>query len=152
MKLIRKNNVVFVILGILLLLGISKIILNKITLDKRTSPAAEKKLETYRLPEDIKKELQERIDAALAAGIQKENIIVDPGIGFGKTVEQNLELVNRLAELKELGYQERTGQKEQLVPAGWKDGYREWQDWIDTDKGTLKYIRNRYVRNRFRTL
>ncbi|OGG68440.1 dihydropteroate synthase [Candidatus Kaiserbacteria bacterium RIFCSPHIGHO2_02_FULL_55_25] len=51
---------------------------------------------------DIKKELREQISVALAAGIAKENIIVDPGIGFGKTVEQNLELVNRLDELKEL--------------------------------------------------
>jgi len=55
------------------------------------------------LIEDIKKELQESVDAALAAGVKKENIILDPGIGFGKTVEQNLELVNRLGELKEMG-------------------------------------------------
>lgn len=48
----------FVIVGILLLLGVSKIIFNKIALDRRTSPATEKKLETHRLPEDIKKELQ----------------------------------------------------------------------------------------------
>lgn len=53
---------------------------------------------------DIKKELQEQVDVALAAGVTAENIIIDPGIGFGKTVEQNLELVNRLGELKELGY------------------------------------------------
>lgn len=53
---------------------------------------------------DIKKELQELIDTALLAGVQKQNIIIDPGIGFGKTVEQNLELVNRLGELKTLGY------------------------------------------------
>jgi dihydropteroate synthase len=53
---------------------------------------------------DIKKELQVQIDAALAAGIKKENIILDPGIGFGKTVEQNLELVRRFVELKTLGY------------------------------------------------
>ena len=53
---------------------------------------------------DIKRELQESIDAALAAGVPKEKIIIDPGIGFGKTVEQNLELVNRLGELKALGY------------------------------------------------
>ncbi len=53
---------------------------------------------------DIKKELQERIDAALAAGVAKENIIVDPGIGFGKTVEQNLELLRRFEELQSLGY------------------------------------------------
>ena len=40
------------------------------------------------------------IKTAEEAGIVPENIIVDPGIGFGKTLEQNLELVNRLAELK----------------------------------------------------
>ncbi len=53
---------------------------------------------------DIKKELQEQINAALGAGVEKENIIIDPGIGFGKTVEQNLELIQHLGELKELGY------------------------------------------------
>ncbi|MCE9541042.1 dihydropteroate synthase [Candidatus Kaiserbacteria bacterium] len=53
---------------------------------------------------DIKRELQISIDAALASGIQKENIIIDPGIGFGKTVEQNLELVNHLEEIKAFGY------------------------------------------------
>ena len=56
------------------------------------------------LMEDIKKELQECVDAALGAGIQKEHILIDPGIGFGKTVEQNLELIRRFDELKELGY------------------------------------------------
>ncbi|MCL5957807.1 MAG: dihydropteroate synthase, partial [Chloroflexi bacterium] len=40
---------------------------------------------------------------ALDAGIRWENIIVDPGIGFGKTREQNLELLDRLDELKVLG-------------------------------------------------
>ena len=53
---------------------------------------------------DIKRELRISIDQALAVGIREENIIIDPGIGFGKTVEQNLELVNRFRELKELGY------------------------------------------------
>ena len=53
---------------------------------------------------DIIRELQSSIDLALTAGAKPERIIVDPGIGFGKTVEQNLELVNRLGELKALGY------------------------------------------------
>jgi dihydropteroate synthase len=53
---------------------------------------------------DIKKELQAVIDQALSAGIKKENIILDPGIGFGKTVEQNLELIPRFHEFKEMGY------------------------------------------------
>jgi dihydropteroate synthase len=43
------------------------------------------------------------IETAIEAGVPPENIIVDPGIGFGKSLEQNLELVNRLAELKTLG-------------------------------------------------
>jgi dihydropteroate synthase len=43
------------------------------------------------------------IEIALEAGVNADSIIVDPGCGFGKTLEQNLELVNRLAELKALG-------------------------------------------------
>jgi dihydropteroate synthase len=42
------------------------------------------------------------IKLAIKAGVPEDKIIVDPGIGFGKSLEQNLELVNRLAELKEL--------------------------------------------------
>jgi dihydropteroate synthase len=56
------------------------------------------------LIEDIKRELLESADLALRAGVARERIILDPGIGFGKTVEQNLELVRRLGELKALGY------------------------------------------------
>ncbi len=56
------------------------------------------------LLEDIKGELLESVSLALAAGISKKNIILDPGIGFGKTVEQNLELLDRLDEIRSLGY------------------------------------------------
>jgi dihydropteroate synthase len=48
-------------------------------------------------------DLEAGIRIASTAGVTAENIIVDPGCGFGKTLEQNLELVNRLAELKALG-------------------------------------------------
>jgi dihydropteroate synthase len=48
-------------------------------------------------------DLESGIKAALEAGVPPQNIIVDPGCGFGKTLEQNLELVNRLGELKKLG-------------------------------------------------
>jgi len=48
-------------------------------------------------------DLKRAIDMALNAGVPWENIIVDPGVGFGKTLEQNLELVRRLDELKALG-------------------------------------------------
>jgi len=48
-------------------------------------------------------ELERSIELATEAGVPGENIIIDPGIGFGKSQEQNLELVNRLSELKSLG-------------------------------------------------
>jgi dihydropteroate synthase len=53
---------------------------------------------------DIARELLESVQLARQAGVPDERIILDPGIGFGKTVEQNLELVDRLAELRSLGY------------------------------------------------
>jgi dihydropteroate synthase len=48
-------------------------------------------------------DLKRAVDLALDAGVPWENIIVDPGVGFGKTLEQNLELVHRLDKLKVLG-------------------------------------------------
>jgi dihydropteroate synthase len=56
------------------------------------------------LLEDVKNELHESANLALSAGIPSERIILDPGIGFGKTVEQNLELLNCLDEIRQLGY------------------------------------------------
>jgi dihydropteroate synthase len=43
------------------------------------------------------------IETAMSAGVPRENIIIDPGIGFGKTWQQDIELVRRLADLKALG-------------------------------------------------
>lgn len=54
--------------------------------------------------EEIKRSLQASIDLALKAGLHKENIILDPGICFGKDLEQNMTVMARLAELNELGY------------------------------------------------
>ncbi len=56
------------------------------------------------LIEDIQRELLESVAIAHQAGIPDERIILDPGIGFGKTVEQNLELLDRLPEIRALGY------------------------------------------------
>jgi dihydropteroate synthase len=52
---------------------------------------------------DIKAFLQERMAFAIKAGIAEERILLDPGIGFGKTVEHNLELLRRLGEFLDLG-------------------------------------------------
>jgi dihydropteroate synthase len=53
---------------------------------------------------DIKQDLLNSVHIAEKAGITKDKIILDPGIGFGKTVEQNLELLNRLEDICALGY------------------------------------------------
>ena len=53
---------------------------------------------------DIAHELQASIDIALETGIKAEQIIIDPGIGFGKTVLQNVQLIHNLHYFKSLGY------------------------------------------------
>jgi dihydropteroate synthase len=53
---------------------------------------------------EVKTELMQSVELAQKAGIAEDRIILDPGIGFGKTVSQNLELIDRLAEIKALGY------------------------------------------------
>ncbi len=52
---------------------------------------------------EVKEFLRERVDFALAAGIARERLLIDPGIGFGKAEQHNLELLRRLGELRELG-------------------------------------------------
>jgi dihydropteroate synthase len=48
--------------------------------------------------------LRERADAAISAGVARSGIVIDPGLGFGKTVEQNLELIRGTARLAALGF------------------------------------------------
>ncbi|MBN2076230.1 MAG: dihydropteroate synthase [Dehalococcoidales bacterium] len=52
---------------------------------------------------EVKSTLRQGIELALGAGITPDNIIIDPGIGFGKTWQQDLEIIRRLRELRELG-------------------------------------------------
>ena len=52
---------------------------------------------------EVKAFLQERIDSVCAAGIALERVVVDPGFGFGKTLEHNLELLRHLREFAALG-------------------------------------------------
>jgi dihydropteroate synthase len=52
---------------------------------------------------DVKRFLEERLSFAVAAGIAEERIMLDPGIGFGKTIDHNLTLLRRLGELRTLG-------------------------------------------------
>lgn len=55
------------------------------------------------LMDEIFLDLKDKIDFAVSKGISKENIIIDPGIGFGKTREHNFEILRRVRELKGLG-------------------------------------------------
>lgn len=56
------------------------------------------------LIEDIKRELMESVELARQAGVSDSHMILDTGIGFGKTVTQNLELLNRTDEIRALGF------------------------------------------------
>jgi len=53
--------------------------------------------------DEVRAHLAERLELALSVGIAEERIWLDPGIGFGKAAEHNLELLRRLGELRELG-------------------------------------------------
>jgi dihydropteroate synthase len=53
---------------------------------------------------EVINELKEQIERAVALGIKKENIILDPGLGFSKDVRHNWEILERLQELQTLGY------------------------------------------------
>jgi len=69
-------------------------------------------MQVYPVYDDVVKEihdfLKERADYAVSCGIKKENIIIDPGIGFGKRtgkgIEDNCEILDRLFEFKDLGF------------------------------------------------
>jgi dihydropteroate synthase len=54
--------------------------------------------------DDVKAFLAERTEAAIDAGVGEESIWLDPGIGFGKSLDHNLELLRRIGELRELGH------------------------------------------------
>lgn len=52
---------------------------------------------------EVTADLKRSINLALKAGVPEQNIIIDPGIGFGKSLKQNLEIIRRLAKFKSLG-------------------------------------------------
>lgn len=53
---------------------------------------------------DIMEYFRERVAAAIKAGLRKDNIILDPGIGFGKTQQDNIEIIKNIREFKTLGF------------------------------------------------
>ncbi|MFB2973334.1 dihydropteroate synthase [Aerosakkonema sp. BLCC-F183] len=70
----------------------------------RGTPQTMQQMTDYRdLIGEIYEFLASRIADAIAAGIKREKIIIDPGIGFAKTYQQNIEILRRLAEFRALG-------------------------------------------------
>lgn len=53
---------------------------------------------------DVVCDLKETVDIALKAGIDRDKIMLDPGVGFAKTYEQNLQIINNLERIVEIGY------------------------------------------------
>jgi dihydropteroate synthase len=71
----------------------------------RGEPATMNSLAVYEnVTNEVQDELRVRVEAALAAGIRRENIILDMGFGFAKNTQQNLRLLDELWQLHELGF------------------------------------------------
>lgn len=74
---------------------------------------------------DVARELGEQVDAAIAAGVKREQIVIDPGLGFAKDMQQNWQLVARLDELEKLGLPILVGASRKRFIAGALDGTLE---------------------------
>lgn len=70
----------------------------------RGEPTTMNALSDYRdVTRDVIAELGQRIDAAIEAGVRRENILIDPGFGFAKNTQQNLKLLQQFDQLQDLG-------------------------------------------------
>ncbi|NER36733.1 MAG: dihydropteroate synthase [Oscillatoria sp. SIO1A7] len=86
-------------LGALATLGVPVVLMHS-----RGTPETMQKLTDYEdLIPEIYRFLGDRIEAAIASGVDSKNIIIDPGIGFAKTLGHNLEILRRLGEFRHLG-------------------------------------------------
>ena len=71
----------------------------------RGEPTTMNALDQYKdVTEDVMAELKQSIDDALKAGVKPENIVIDPGFGFAKNAQQNLQLLKEFHKLNSLGY------------------------------------------------
>lgn len=76
-------------------------------------------------------ELQNRVDAAIAIGVSKSKIVIDPGLGFAKDMEQNWKLVARLDELEKLGFPILVGASRKRFIAGALDAELDGTGLVD---------------------
>lgn len=71
----------------------------------RGEPTNMNQLDQYQdVIEEVIQELQQRLEQAIAVGVRKENIIIDPGFGFAKNAQQNFQLLNEFWKLNRMGY------------------------------------------------
>jgi dihydropteroate synthase len=82
-------------------------------------------------------ELKQRIDAALAAGVSKSKIVIDPGLGFAKDMDQNWKLVARLDELEKLGFPILVGASRKRFIAGALDSELDGDATISNNRRDL---------------
>ena len=76
-----------------------------IIMHMRGEPTTMNNLDQYdNVTQDVIIELQQRVNDVLHAGVRSENIMIDPGFGFAKNAQQNLQLLNEFYRLTELGY------------------------------------------------
>lgn len=89
----------------LMLPAIKKFKATVVLMHKQGSPQTMQKSPRYKnVTAEVKRMLMHRIQWAVNHGINKKKIWIDPGIGFGKTVQHNLELISRIKEFVRLGY------------------------------------------------
>jgi dihydropteroate synthase len=76
-----------------------------IIMHMRGEPTTMNQLDQYQdVTLDVIRELQQRVDQAIQAGVKPENIMIDPGFGFAKNAQQNLKLLNEFYKLNAMGY------------------------------------------------
>ena len=89
---------------------------------------------TYDDPvEEVKQHLLGRAEAAMAAGIPRDRIALDPGVGFGKRLPHNLALLKRLGELRSLGYPVLVGASRKSF-IGHITGAEDERDWLAQER------------------
>ena len=76
----------------------------KLTKNENNTNISEINSEKYDIIDEVLSDLKGSIEIAINAGISKDKIILDPGIGFAKNYEQNLSVMKNLERIKELGY------------------------------------------------
>jgi dihydropteroate synthase len=86
--------------GVVARYGVSVIIMHI----KGTPENMQKNPQYENVIDEIYDYLEDRASMAVSSGIGPEKIIIDPGIGFGKTLEHNLEIINKIGEFKMMGY------------------------------------------------